>query len=70
MGGERKTCPSPKLPKRGLQPDGQILKGWLIEGNGYETRQSSLLYMLLFCLLFRSCLLFTEELTNRNVLVT
>ena len=38
-------------------------------GNGYETRQSSLLYVIvlfLFLFLFTR----TEELTNRNVLVT
>ena len=46
-----------------------------VHENGYETRQSSLLYV--FALVFdlnrarkhNSCLLRTEELINRNVLV-
>ena len=50
----------------------------LIEGNDYETRQKSLLYVNVIVLFFwpwsctkhNSCLLRTEELTNRNVLVT
>ena len=53
-------------------------KSYLIEGNGYETRQSSLLcvFVLLFDLepaqnTILSCLLRTaEELPNRNVLIT
>ena len=50
-------------------------QGTLIEGNGYETRQSSLLYVFVRFLPLpvhktHSCLLCTEELTNRKVLVT
>ena len=49
--GKEKLALHRSFQKEACKPDGQILKGWLIEGNGYETRQSSLLYMLLFCLL-------------------
>ena len=56
-----------------------IYKIFLIEGNGYETRQSSLFYAIVpffgldpaqNTITAISCLLRTEELTSRNVLVT
>ena len=55
MGGKRETCSSPKLSnkkkkkekkKRNLQPNDQILKAQLIEGNCYKTRQRSFLYVI------------------------
>ena len=53
-----------------------IIQSIVNEGNGCETRQSSLLYV--FVLFYGrdpaqntlSCLLRTDELTNRKVLVT
>ena len=47
MSGKRETCPSPKLSeKKNLQPNDQILKAQLTEGNCYKTRQRSFLYVI------------------------